>query len=118
MARQSRRSLRAFRWLRSLLRRLSRWLVGMAERCCRVRLCGHVSRGASRRRMRAAVGTAANAMIVESVVDVGGIAGVDAMSSGDVAASVVMRRRPKLRVVMRRERSIGRSLAGWIRRRL
>jgi hypothetical protein len=45
---------------------------------------------------------------VEIVGDAGGIAGVDAMSSGDVAASVRMLRR----------RSIVRSRAGSIRQRL
>jgi hypothetical protein len=51
-------------------------------------------------------------VIGESVVDVGGIAGVDAMSSGGVAGSVLMRRGPK-----RRERNIVQSRVGSIRRR-
>jgi hypothetical protein len=85
----------------------------MAELCCRARHCGLVSREAvsrvaSRRRMRAAVVI----VIAEIVVDVGGIAGVDAMSSGGVAGSVLMRRGPK-----RRERNIVQSRVGSIRRR-
>ena len=74
---------RVQRLLRSLQLKLRRWLVGMAERCCRVRRCGHVSRGVvsravSRRRARAVVEIVI-VMIVESVVDVDGIAGVAAM---------------------------------------
>jgi hypothetical protein len=94
----------------------------MAERCCRARRCGlvslvAVSREVSRLRARAVV-VSVIVMTGESVVDVGGIAGVDAMSRGDVGASVLMHRGPKLRGPMRRGRSIVRSLAGWIRRRL
>ena len=49
----------------------------------------------------------------KNVADVGGIAGVVAMSRRDVAASVRMRR-----VRKRRRRSIVQSRAGWIRRKL
>jgi hypothetical protein len=65
-----------------------------------------VSREAERREARIAEA-------VKIVVDVGGIAGVDAMSSVGVAVSVLMRRGPK-----RRGRNIVRSRAGSIRRRL
>ena len=116
------RRRRVQRLLRSLLRRLHHWLVGMAERCCRARRCGLVSlvvvsREVSRLRARAVV-VSAIVMTAESVVDVGGIAGVDAMNSGDAGASVLMRRGPKRRGRMRRGLSIVRSRAGLIRRRL
>ena len=97
---------------RSLQLKLRRWLVGMAEPCYRVRRCGHVSRGvvsraASRRRAKVVV-VIVIVMIVETVVDVGGIAGVDAMNRRDAGASARMRR----------GRSIVRSRAGSIRQRL
>ena len=65
----------------------------MAERCCRARRCGLVSlvvdrRMVNRRLARAAVVIAIVAA-VKSVVDVGGIAGVDAMRVGDVAVSAM-----------------------------
>ena len=98
--------------MRNRLRRFSRWLVGMVERCCRVRRCGHVSRvvmrrAASRRRMKAAV-VIVIVMTVEIVVDVGGIAGVDAMSRRDAGANVRTRHGP----------SIVRSRVGLVLRRL
>jgi len=119
MARRNRwRSLLVRRLLRSLRQKLHRWLVGMAERCCRARRCGLVSlvvverRAVSRRRARA-VGIVIVAIVAESAVDVGGIAGADAMSSGVAGASVRKRRGP-----MWRRRSIVQSRAGLIRRRL
>jgi hypothetical protein len=103
---------RVQRLLRRLQLKLRRWLVGMAELCFRVRRCGHVSRGvvsraASRRRARAVVEIVI-VMIVETVVDVDGIAGVDAMNRRDAGASARTRR----------GRSIVRSRAGSILRRL
>jgi len=63
----------------------------MAERCCRARRCGLVSREAemreARRRVRAVVIVIAE--VAKSVADVGGIAGVDAMRVGDVVASAM-----------------------------
>jgi len=102
------RSLRVRRLWQSLLRKLRRWLVGMAERCCRARRCGLVSlvvvnREVSRLRVRAAVVI----VIAETVVVVGGIAGVGAMSSEDVEASATMLRGP-----MRCRQSSMRSLVG------
>ncbi len=86
---RSRRSLPGFRWWRSLRRRLSRWLDGMAERCCRARRCGLVGRVWMRLRARA---VAVIAIVVDgmSVADVGGIAGVDGMIRVDAEASVRM----------------------------
>jgi hypothetical protein len=90
----------------------------MAERCCRAKRCGLVSlvvvvhRALSRRRARA-VEIAEIVVAAKSAADVGGIAGVDAMRTGDAAASVRMRRVPT-----RRRRSIARSLAGSILPRL
>jgi len=114
MARLVRRLLRSLldrRLLRSLLRKLRRWLVGMAEQCCRGRRCGHVSRAVER--LEAESRGARIAEAVKSVVDVGGIAGVDAMSRRDVGASIVTRRE-----MARRGRSIVRSRVRSIRRRL
>jgi hypothetical protein len=94
---------------RSLLPKLRRWLVGMAELCCRARRCGHVSRGVvsravSRHRARAAVVI----VIAESVVDVDGIAGVDAMNRRGAGVSARTRRGPSTVL----------SRAGSIRQRL
>ena len=115
MARRNRwRSLLVRRLLRSLRQKLHRWLVGMAERCCRARRCGLVSLVVERRvvshRLAIAV---ASVVAAKSAVDVGGIAGADAMSSGVAGASVRKRRGP-----MWRRRSIVQSRAGLIRRRL
>ena len=72
-----------------------------------------VERRAVRHRLARAVGLIVIEVAVKSVVDVGGTVGVDVMSRVDAEASVRMRRVPK-----RCRRSIVRSRAGWIRRRL
>jgi hypothetical protein len=108
------RSLQAFRWWRSLRRRLSRWWAGTAELCCLVRRCVRESRGvilrAVIRRVRAVVEIAAG------IVEGGdGIVAVDAMTSGDVVDAMVNGiARRKVRCGW----SIVRSRAASIRRRL
>lgn len=91
--------VRARLLLRSLLLRLRRWLVGMAERCCRARRCGLVSLVVERR--EAEIREAKIVGAVKSVAGAGGIAGVDAMSSAGVVAMDSVR--------VRRGRSIGQS---------
>jgi len=104
--------------LRSLPRKLRRWLVGMVERCCRARRCGLVSLVVERRvvshRLARAV---ASVVAAKSAVDVGGIAGVVAMKVEVVEASATMRLAPTLLRLRRRLRSSVRSRAGWIRQR-
>ena len=87
----------------------------MAELCCRVRRCGHVSLGRSRAVSRRAKDVAVNAVGIVTAEGAGGTGGVDAMNSagvGDAMVSGTARRE------VRRVRSIGRSRAGSIRRRL
>jgi hypothetical protein len=114
MARLNRlRSLLGFRSRLSHLLKLRRWLVGMAERCCRARRCGLVSlvvvelRVVSQRLAKAVVVIAIVETVVESAADVGGIAGVVAMRTRVGGASVRMRR-----VLMRCRRSSMRSRVG------
>ena len=123
MVRRSRLQRRRDRpLLRSLLRKSRRWLVGMAERCCRARRCGLVSlvverRVVSHRLARAAVVIVIAGIVAESAEDVGGIAGVVAMKVEVVEASATMRLAPTLLRLRRRLRSSVRSRAGLIRQR-